>query len=318
MLHSIPFTTKTRSPETGMKTKRICPTGLAKAVLASAVLAVVVTHCSRRESAELAIEIFNPGANSLFPVTSTLITGPTEAVLIDAQFQRNDALAIVDMISRTGKTLTTVYVSHGDPDYYFGLDVVRDAFPEAEIVATPPTVEKINATIDAKIEYWGPILGENAPRERIVPAVLEGSALTVDGEELPIVGLDGHDPAHTFVWIPSLETVVGGVLVYEGLHVWMADSKTPESRADWARSLDAMLALNPARIIPGHYLGTSSESAAAVEFTRRYVADFEAAAGTADTSAELVAALLELYPNFDNVGDLELGAQVVKGEVPWP
>ncbi|MGR6871542.1 hypothetical protein ACU6U9_04380 [Pseudomonas sp. HK3] len=47
------------------------------------------------------------------------------------------------MIEASGKTLATIYISHGDPDFYFGLDVFNAAFPDARIVATAVTVEKI-------------------------------------------------------------------------------------------------------------------------------------------------------------------------------
>ena len=181
----------------------------------------------------LRIEVFNPGSKSLFPVTSTLVTGPTEAVLIDAQFQRDDAQSVLELIRRSGKDLKTIYVSHGDPDFYFGLDVISKAYPEANVVASPSTLSHIERTIKGKLSYWGPILGENAPEETVLPKPIDGDTIIVDGKELRVVGLDGHDPKHTFVWIPSAKTVAGGVVVYEGVHVWMADTQTPESRDRW-------------------------------------------------------------------------------------
>ena len=130
------------------------------AVVVSAFM-VVPTLVNAGET--LTIAVFNPGASSLFPVSSTLVTGAEEAVLIDAQFQRNDARTVVGMIEASGKRLTTVYVSHGDPDFYFGLDVIQGAYPDARIVASPATVEKIAKTMEGKKAYWGPILEDNAP-----------------------------------------------------------------------------------------------------------------------------------------------------------
>jgi glyoxylase-like metal-dependent hydrolase (beta-lactamase superfamily II) len=114
--------------------------------------------------------VYNPGAKSMFPVSSEIVTGQTDAVLIDAQFQRNDAEALVQKIKATGKKLTTVYISHSDPDYYFGLDVIQAAFPDAKIVATPQTVAAIQASKDGKLAHWGPILKDNAPKALVVPA----------------------------------------------------------------------------------------------------------------------------------------------------
>lgn len=287
-----------------------------KAAFAAAV--ALAAPAVAAEPAPLKVEVFNPGAKSLFPVASTLVTGPSEALLIDAQFQRDDAQAVLKMIQDSGKDLTTIYISHGDPDFYFGLDVILAAYPNAKVLASPATVAHIKNTVDKKISYWGPILGKNAPERTVIPAVIESGHLAVDGETLQIVGLEGHDPKHTFLWIPSLKTVAGGVVLYEGVHVWMADAKSPESRDMWRKTLDSILALSPKRIIPGHVIGESKENAEAVRFTRAYVAAFEEEAGKASDAAELVAAMKARYPAFANLPDLELSAKVVMGEMQWP
>ena len=289
---------------------------LSAAVIGAAVL--VSAPAIAQDEKPLSIEVFNPGAKSLFPVTSTLVTGPTEAVLIDAQFQRDDALAVLKLIQVSGKDLKTIYISHGDPDYYFGLDVIMAAYPNAKVVASPSTVSHIKKTLQAKVSYWAPILAENAPTKTITPNLLEGDTLTVDGHELKIIGLNGHDPKHTFVWIPALKTATGGVVVYEGVHVWMADMKTAESRDKWRQTLSNLLSLKPERIVSGHVLGSSQENADGVNFTLSYMAAFEEEMAKAANSAELIAAMKARYPKLTNVSDLELSAKVVMGEMQWP
>ena len=165
-----------------------------------------------------------------FPVSSVIVAGDTEAVLIDAQFTRADAHRVVSLVLATGKHLTSVYVSHGDPDYYFGLGVIRDAFPDTQIVASGPTVEHIAHSAAAKLATWGPQLGSNGPANVLLPNVLEGDHLDLEGHRLEIVGLDGETPDRSFVWIPDLEAVVGGVVVYGGLHLFTADTAKPEAR----------------------------------------------------------------------------------------
>lgn len=284
--------------------------------------AVDTTNTASKENkapaVDLKITTFNPGESSIFAVASNLIEGPNEVVLVDAQFQKNDAQKLVKMIRDTGKKLTTVYVSHQDPDYYFGLSEIRSAFPDVKIVATPATVKGIKATIQIKNDYWNPILKENAPTAKIVPDVLEGDQLTVDGEVVKVIGLDSSDPSHTVLWIPSKKTVLGGVPIYENEHVWMADNQTPESRKQWREILDRILALNPERVIPGHYVGKSSENVSSVTFTRDYIAEFEAAAEKAKDSKELIAAMEKAHPDFKNTSDLKTSAQVIKGEISWP
>ena len=173
-----------------------------------------------------------------FPVSSVIVAGETEAVLIDAQFTLADAHRVVSLVLATGKRLASVYVSHGDPDYYFGLGVIRDAFPDSQIVASGPTVEHIAHSAAAKLATWGPQLGGNGPTNVLLPNVLEGDHLDLEGHRLEIVGLDTDTPDRSFVWIPDLAAVVGGVVVYGGLHLFTADTPTPEARAAWGRTLD--------------------------------------------------------------------------------
>ncbi|MCD5981329.1 MULTISPECIES: MBL fold metallo-hydrolase [Pseudomonas] len=266
----------------------------------------------------LKIDVYNPAEKAIFPVSSELITGQHDAVLIDAQFQRNDAEALVQKIKASGKKLTTVYISHSDPDYYFGLDVIQAAFPEAKIVASEPTVKAIKASMQGKLAYWGPILKDNAPAKLVLPEVLKGDHLTLEGQPLEIKGLQGSAPQRSYVWIPSLKAVVGGVVVSSGIHVWIADTQTPKSRQDWLATLKGIEALKPVTVIPGHYLGEVPEGTKAVTFTADYLKSFEEHAAKAKDSAALIDAMKKAWPQLAEPSSLELSAKVIKGEMKWP
>ena len=274
------------------------------------------------QAAPLHLDVYNPGEASVFPVTSTLITGEREALLIDAQFQRDDAQALVDKIRASGKTLTTIYISHSDPDYYFGLDLIHAAFPAAKILATGETRAKILDNKDRYLEYWGPILKDNAPRQIIVPDAMEGDQLALEGKSLNVIGLDGPAPERTVLWIPSLKTVLGGVPVSANIHVWIADTQTETSRSNWLTLLEQLQALNPDQVIPGHYLpnadGTSPFDGQALAFTRDYLTAFESEAARADNAADLITAMQRRYPTLEDSSSLELSAKVIKGEMSWP
>lgn len=290
----------------------------AAALSATLALAPLAAHAAE----PLKLDVYNPGAQSMFPVSSELVTGQTDAVLIDAQFQRNDAEALVQKIKASGKKLTTVYISHSDPDFYFGLDVIQAAFPDAKIVATPQTVAAIQASKDDKLAHWGPILKDNAPKAVVVPQPLTGDSIELEGRKIQIVGLDGPTPDHTVVWIPSLKAVAGGIPVWANAHVWMADTQTPESRRDWIKTLGRIEALHPTTVVPGHYLpnanGSAPHTVASVKFTRSYLQAFETEAKKAKDSAALIAAMKKRYPKLEGASSLELGAKVIKGEMKWP
>ena len=285
-------------------------------LLAATTLFATTMHMAQAK--KLTLDVYNPGHNSVFPVSSEIISGPTEVVLIDAQFQNNDAQKLVDKIQKLNKKLTTIYISHSDPDFYFGLETLTKAFPEAKVVATAETVNAINATKDGKLAYWGGELKNEAPSHVIVPEVIKGNSFTVDGEKLEIKGLDGASPDRTYLWVPSLKAVVGGVLVYDNLHVWISDTQTETSRQNWQQALESIKALKPETVVPGHFTGNSKFDIGTVTFTQQYLNDFETATKASKNADELIKKVETQYPNLDEKSSLELSAKVIKGEMQWP
>ncbi|MEG0246082.1 Metallo-beta-lactamase superfamily protein [compost metagenome] len=265
----------------------------------------------------LQLDVYNPGHEAIFPVSSVIVSGAKDAILVDAQFGKAQAEQVVERLRAGGKRLTTIYISHGDPDYYFGLDTLTQAFPAAKVVASAATVAHIRQTMDAKLAYWGPQMGADKPARLVVPQVLEGHRLTLEGQALDVVGLDGPQPDRSFVWIPSIKAVVGGVVVAEHIHVWMADTQSAKSHADWLGTLARIEQLAPRTVVPGHYLGQSSRSLTAVRFTADYIQAFDAEAAKANDAAALVVAMKKRYPDLADESSLELGAKVAKGEMKW-
>ena len=269
-------------------------------------------------AASLKLDIYNPGNKSIFPVSSEIISGESEMVLIDAQFQKNDAAELVKTLKKLNKKLTTIYISHSDPDYYFGLDTIQQAFPDAKIIATAQTVDAIKASQQGKLAYWGPILKEQAPKAVVIPEVIEGNSFSVEGKKLIIHGLEGATPDRTVVWSPDLKAVVGGVVVSDNIHLWIADTQTKLSRQQWQQTLESIKALKPEVVVPGHFTGDSKMDIGTVTFSQNYLSTFEKAADSSANSAQLIDKMKTKYPDLDDVSSLELSAKVIKGEMQWP
>lgn len=265
----------------------------------------------------LHLDVYNPGEQAIFPVSSVIVSGNKDAILIDAQFGKAQAEQLVQRLRASGKRLTTIYISHGDPDYYFGLDTVTQAFPKAKVLASAETLAHIRQTMDAKLAYWGPLMGADKPAQLVLPEALKGQRLMLEGRALEVVGLDGPQPERSFVWIPSIKAVVGGVVVSQNIHVWMADTQTPKSHADWLGTLARIQALAPRTVVPGHYLGQSNHSLDAVRFTADYIRAFDAETSEAKNSGALIQAMKQRYPKLADESSLELSAKVAKGEMKW-
>ncbi|UYP31773.1 MBL fold metallo-hydrolase [Pseudomonas sp. Z8(2022)] len=263
----------------------------------------------------LTLETYNPRETAVFPVSSTLISGEKDAILVDAQFSNQQAEALVERIRASGKRLTTIFISHGDPDFYFGLDVLTRAYPEARVLATPATVAYIEKTRAPKLAYWGPILKDSAPSRTLVPEPLQDNLLQLEGQRIEVVG---HDPQHTSLWLPGIKAVVGGVLTSANIHLWVADAQSVEARQNWLKSLDELEALQPATLIPGHYLGEAAMNLDDLRFTRDYLLALQQELPNAKDSDALIAAMKARYPDLEDDSSLELSAKVLKGEMQWP
>ena len=64
------------------------------------------------------------------------------------------------MIRASGKKLSTIYISHGDPDFISAWTPCWPPSPTPR-VASEPTVRHIKETVDGKLA-WGPKLGADA------------------------------------------------------------------------------------------------------------------------------------------------------------
>lgn len=241
--------------------------------------------CTPAFAAPLQLDVYNPQENGLFPVSSTLVSGQTEAILFDAQFSVKDGEKLVKMIKASGKRLKQIVITSSDPDFYFGLEPLVAAFPDVSVVATRKVVDHIRATKKAKLTFWAPQMKEEAPKTLIVPQTLRHMRFTLDGETLEL----RHPESYAaFVWFPANKAILGGTGISSGIHVWTADTQTQRSRTEWRQVLSDMEQLKPEQVIPGHYLGKRPAGDDAVRFTLRYLKDFDNALATQPDAAGVI------------------------------
>ncbi|ASR50037.1 MBL fold hydrolase [Paenibacillus kribbensis] len=254
-----------------------------------------------------------------FGVSSTIIYGPTEALLFDAQFSRSNALRLVAEILETGRELKQIFISHFHPDHYLGLGVIKEAFPNARVMAYKEVAEEANAAFSFKIDYWGTeVLGNNGSKTVVNIERIEEPHLTVDGEQIDILGLMRGDAEHeAILWIPSIKTLVAGDLVFSDAHVWVADARFPEDRQAWLDNLDTLEALKPEVIIPGHAPNDRPYNPNGIKFTRCYLKDFMHHLTESTDSANLIARMEQLYPDLVVHICLELSAKILKDKYRW-
>jgi len=255
-----------------------------------------------------------------FGAVSVIVSGEKDAVLIDGQFTLADAEKVALEIKKSGKNLTAIFISHGDPDFYFGLEVFKKYFPQAVVYATEATVNHIKLTEQKKLDVWGAQMGDAITKNIVLPQILKGSGIDLEGQKLEVIGLEKF-PHRTFIWIPSIKAVVGGINVFGNtFHVWMAEDKEStekDVRKNWVAALNSIISLHPEIVIPAHMNEAASLDLASVRYTMEYLLFYEQSLKTNTTSESLIKTLKAKYPDAGLLAVLEIGAKVNTGEMKW-
>jgi glyoxylase-like metal-dependent hydrolase (beta-lactamase superfamily II) len=240
--------------------------------------------------------------DSGYAAASTIISGDRDAILIDPQFAKSEARKVAAAIKKSGKNLTTVYVSHGHPDHYFGLAVMKEEFPNAKLVAMPDVVPAIERGWAGRREFWLPTYGDELPTATpVLPQALAKPELTLEGHVFPITGnVTGDGPGNTFVWIPQLRAVVAGDIIFNQVHFGQ-----PADNSAWASSLAKLEALNPKTIVGGHARVGVKHNPDVIQWMRQYREDFQALKVQSKSAAELKAKVLAKYPKLAMVSILD-------------
>src|SRR5688572_13337025 len=265
-------------------------------VLSAALVAVVIATTSAQS--KFTLEVHTGRGQVGYDVNSTMIIGERDILLIDPQFSLSEAHKLAARILESRKRLTTIYSTHAHPDHLFGLAVLKQAFPEAKIVALPATVSGAKTGWPARQKFWFPVYGNNIPGpEPVLPEELATPLLTLEGEEFPITGgVQGSDgPGNSFVWVPSLKAVITGDIVFD--HVYFGVPRDA-ARENWLKTISQIAALNPAIVIPGHEGPGATRDMRSIEFMKKYVADWDANVARSKTAAEMRANVLQQYPGL--------------------
>jgi len=270
---------------------------------------------------ELSTKVFvSSDRHDGFGVSSTIIMGDKEALLVDAQFTLANAHRLVAEIIETGRELKRIFITHLHPDHFLGLEVVKTAFPAAEVLSYKSVAADVNDAYDFKVDYWGTeVLKENGAKTKYFVKEIEEEILTLEGQEIQILTQMSGDCINvTPLWIPSTKTLIASDVVFADAHVWIADMRTPERMSRWMESLDRLEALRPEVLIPGHTGVSPTLSPSAIGFTRRYIKDFITLLHRVENSEALIKEMDRIYPGLPVRICLEYSARILKDRYVWP
>jgi glyoxylase-like metal-dependent hydrolase (beta-lactamase superfamily II) len=233
------------------------------------------------------------------PITSTLIFGEHDAVLVDAMMTVAETEALANWVALHNRNLEAIYITHAHFDHFYGLSILLDRFPSARAIATPKTVSAMQLSFTPTVERLARrLFPGQIPTKLVPPEAYDDDTLTLEDHELRIIE-QGHtdSPDTTSLYVPSLSLIVAGDVVYNQCRMYVGDT-TPESRKNWIAALDGLAALDPEIVVAGHKKPGAPDSPEAIQETKRYLEDFDRLQKTATSDQELFDQMTELYPHW--------------------
>jgi len=187
-------------------------------------------------------------------MASTLIYGARDAVLVDAFMTVKQANALADWVAAKNRNLTTIYITHGHGDHWFGVGTILERFPNARAVAAPDVVKVMhqNASPEFLDKVWKVAFPNQIPDKLVIAEELTGNVIDLEGQELVAVEL-GHTDTDdtTCLNVPSIGLVVAGDAAYNDVHLYLAESNA-QKRQEWISALDKIESLNPRAVVASH------------------------------------------------------------------
>jgi len=245
-----------------------------------------------------------------FWANSVIIEGEHEVMLVDAQLTRTNAERVLHEIKETKKPLSIIYITHEHADHFLGLEVFKEAYPRAKIIANSTVVDRINKVYQEKIDKWQKILGSGATSQVVAIEKFDANLIKFESSEIEILEhIQGDTDENTMLWIPGQRTLIAGDVVINNMHAYTAETDR-KARAKWLNSLNKITELKPSVVIPGHSkVGALIDASTAVDFTESYLLVFDDELKKAKDPGSLINTMKERFPSADLVLAIERGAK---------
>ncbi|MCQ2406763.1 MAG: MBL fold metallo-hydrolase [Oscillospiraceae bacterium] len=208
-----------------------------------------------------------------FNVTSTLIMGEKDCVLIDCQWTRSNAYRVIAEIAETNLNLKAVFATHAHPDHYWGIGYIGQAFPEAKLYALDYDIPVINVQFGDKTEHWEEVIGK-VNLCRLLPEIEPLPAdnkIMLEGEEIIVMPkLWGDLKYNSGVWVPSIKTFIGSDILFSDAHPFTCEVSA-KGRKWWYEEIENIEKLGAEVVVPGHMKQGLPLDGHAFDYTKRYL-----------------------------------------------
>ncbi|MGV0168415.1 MBL fold metallo-hydrolase [Furfurilactobacillus sp. WILCCON 0119] len=238
--------------------------------------------------------------------TATLIYGDRDAVLVDTFLSIEANNKLIDWIKQHKVNLKFIYITHAHSDHFFGAAMLKDAFPNAKVIATQATADAIPAVIMPAMvtTVWQQLFPGQVPAHLVGADEVVTDQFELEDHQIDILSdnfTDTHDS--TSLWVPDLKLIVAGDATYNGVHPFMAET-TLDARKNWIKVNEHMKTLHPEHVVAGHKVPTNDDDPKILDETIAYISTFNELAETTHSADELYREMMTRYGTRINPGSL--------------
>ncbi len=231
-------------------------------------------------------------------IATTLISGKTDAVLVDPPMTIDQTARVIDWVEASGKTLKHIFITHGHGDHWFGTGPLLERFRDVTVFASTGTIDvmQYHASPEVRGAVWDRLFPGQIPAASVVATAPPDNTLELEGDALRIVEVGHTDTDKTSVLhVPSMGLVVAGDVVYNGVHHYLVETGNGGLQK-WIEALNTIAALQPRRVVASHKNPALDDDPKAIAETRRYLEDVERLSQNTHSALEFYNAMIELYP----------------------
>ena len=200
-------------------------------------------------------------------VNAYIFSDNKSIVLVDCLRNSEEVTQLAKQIKEEGKPLTHLLITHGHPDHYTGMDVMKKEFPGVQIVVTTDDIKKDIINFSTWMESVGWL--EKEPALKPLSATnsegfdYENQINVLNGDQLQlaegaVLELNSNYSAAecehlTTIFSRDLNAFFTNDFIYNGVHPWLAIA--PENIANWKKQLQefkSAFAQSRPAVYPGH------------------------------------------------------------------
>jgi len=232
------------------------------------------------------------------PMASTLIYGREDAVLTDPGLTEDQARVLGDWVAGHGRNVTDIFITHGHGDHWFAAGLLAERFG-ARVVATAGTIAQMQSGVATRPMLWDKLY-QGIPPSPVTAVPVPGNRFTLEGHDLVMVDVGHADTDdNSVLHVPDLGLVVAGDVIYNGVHMYLAQSVAVGGFGPWRDAIDKVEALGPRHIVAGHQNKQLDDDAKrTIAETRQYLDDADGLLRTENTALGYFNAKIERYPDY--------------------